>query len=232
MEIVALRIEEADQILCDKLSPYLSQDRRKKLEKFKFLEDRLRSLFSELLVRTYAIEKWGMANDEIHFNRNMFGKPAISGFPQYQFNISHSGHWVVAVFDNLPVGIDIEEIAQIDLSVSDFCFSQVEKTQLSEQPNESKLSYFFRLWTLKESYIKAVGKGLSTPLQSFSFTINGEQIGFQSMIDNENWCFHRYVLDVGYELSVCGLDSTFPKQIHIKSTNDLVLRFQSLISNV
>ena len=231
MEIVALRIEEIDQILCDRLSTYLSPDRRSMLDKFKFLGDRLRSLFSELLVRTYAIEKWGMVNHDICFVKNKYGKPAIFGFPQFHFNISHSGHWVVVVFDHLPVGIDIEEIVQIDLAVADYCFSQKEKAQLYEQPETSNLSYFYKLWTLKESYMKAVGKGLSIPPQSFSLSFIGEKIRFQSNTDKAYWYFHQYVLDVGYELAVCAQHSKFPEQIHIKSSNDIAFRFQSLTAN-
>ncbi|MCM3439292.1 4'-phosphopantetheinyl transferase family protein [Metabacillus halosaccharovorans] len=231
MEIVAVRIEDVDQCLCNRLSTYLSPDRRKMLRHFKFPEDQWRSLLSELLVRTYVMEKWGLSNDTITFVKNKFGKPAIAGFPNLQFNLSHSGHWVVAVFDELPVGIDIEEIVPIDLAITDYCFSHLEKKQLDEQPEENTLAHFYKVWTLKESYIKAVGKGLSIPPQSFSIVFVDEKIRLQTSSDNENWCFHQYEIDDSYALSVCARTSVFPEQIHMISSNDLAFRFHNIISN-
>ena len=231
MEIVAVQIENVDQSLCDRLSSYLSPDRRKKLRHFKFPEDQLRSIFSELLVRTYVIEKWGLSNDRIIFVKNKFGKPAICGFPQVQFNLSHSGHWVVAAFDQLPVGIDIEEMVPIDLAITDYCFSQLEKTQLDEQPEENTLAHFYKMWTLKESYMKAVGKGLSIPPQSFSIALVDEKMRFQTNTDKEDWYFYQYDIDDRYKLSVCARNSMFPEQVEMMSSNDLAFRFKDIISN-
>ncbi|MGQ4665500.1 4'-phosphopantetheinyl transferase family protein [Metabacillus halosaccharovorans] len=229
MEIVAVRIEEIDHTLCDRLSTYLSPDRRKMLRHFKFPEDQLRSLFSELLVRTYVIEKWGLSNDTVTFVKNKFGKPALAGFPQVQFNLSHSGHWVVAAFDELPVGIDIEEIVPIDLAITDYCFTRLEKTQLDVQPGEKTLEHFYKVWTLKESYIKAVGRGLSIPPQSFSIVYVDDRIRLQTSTDKENWCFHQYEIDDRYALSVCARHSMFPEQLHMISSNDLAFRFKNLV---
>ncbi|MGG4266729.1 4'-phosphopantetheinyl transferase family protein [Peribacillus simplex] len=231
MEIIAIKIKGSDQKVCDFLLPYVSLERREMLRRFRFSEDRLRSLFSELLIRTYAIEKWGIANEDIDFVKNKYGKPALSGFPDCQFNITHSGQWVVAVFDTLPVRIDVEKVSQIDIAIADSFFSSLEKFQLNEQPEENKLSYFYKLWTLKESYIKAIGRGLSIPLHSFSFDLTEDGISLQSTEENETRFFRQYVLDVEYELAVCGLrPNLFPEKIHIRSWEDLVFRFQSLIS--
>ena len=230
MEIIALKLEEVDPTLCDRLSTFLSPDRRSMLRKFKFVEDRIRSIFSELLVRTYTIENFGMVNEEIRFIKNKYGKPAIAGSMPFHYNISHSGHWVVAVFDDFPVGIDIEKIEKIDLAVADFCFSQVEKKQLLDQPEESHLAHFYKVWTLKESYIKAVGKGLSIPPQSFSISLINKEIRFQSDTDKEHWCFHQYTIDDGYKLSLCATHSNFSKKIHTMSSNDLAKRFQLITS--
>jgi len=97
---------------------------------------------------------------------NQFGRPFINS--NIDFNISHSGEYVVcAVTDKGRVGIDIEKIREIDLS--DFrrymTDDEWQKIKEAEQPNEK----FYEYWTMKESVMKAEGKGLSIPLTDILF---------------------------------------------------------------
>ncbi|MDN4524098.1 4'-phosphopantetheinyl transferase family protein [Fictibacillus fluitans] len=225
MDIIALNINGADQKVCDCLSPLVSLERRQIISSYRFLEDRLRSLFSELLIQTYAKDKWKMEDKDIVFKRTKYGKPFFSTFPNLQFNVSHSGHWVVGAFGEWPVGIDIEEVSPIDTNIAESFFSIIEQEQLQKQTENQKTLFFYRLWTLKESYIKADGRGLSIPLDSFAFKINEEKIVFESNTLTEPWHFRRYTIGNGYECAVCAPTSSFPEQAAILSWNELVSRY-------
>jgi 4'-phosphopantetheinyl transferase len=116
--------------------------------------------------------EWRFANDD-------YGRPRVlndSAFTQdLSFNVSHAGNLiVVAVARNRMLGVDIENVqertAPIDLA--DRFFAQEETAALVQLPPEHRQRRFFEYWTLKESYIKARGMGLSIPLDQFSFDLS------------------------------------------------------------
>ena len=87
---------------------------------------------------------------------------------------------------------------------------------MTKNPENWQL-FFFDLWTLKESYIKAVGKGLSIPLKSFTinFLKKGE-IAVKLGNKLTNWTLKQYFLDPEYKMSVCGTHTAFPENVIIK----------------
>ncbi|WP_373293886.1 4'-phosphopantetheinyl transferase family protein [Paenibacillus albidus] len=77
-----------------------------------------------------------------------------------------------------------------------------------KKPETDQKTFFSILWTLKESYIKAKGMGLSLPLNSFSFTFHSDQSIALSPIE-EGYFFRQYELDYGYKLSACSSADEF-----------------------
>ena len=81
---------------------------------------------------------------------------------------------------------------------------------LQQAPPSERTRCFFRLWTLKEAYIKAIGKGLSAPLSSFAFTFEPIRIAFLPGSENANWRFaiipasNRHVLSIATDRPDCG----------------------------
>jgi 4'-phosphopantetheinyl transferase len=94
------------------------------------------------------------------------------------FNLSYRDKWVLLAVSDKPVGADLERRICIN-QMADFArdyFSEKEIGWLEKSENEEeKNTKFFRLWTLKEAYIKAIGKGLSYPLQDFSVLMDGPE---------------------------------------------------------
>ncbi len=123
-------------------------------------EDRQAFLLGKLLVWK-GLREYRYTNDCLHkLWKNQFGKPYIDS--NVFFNLSHSGRYVICAFHTEEIGIDIENICNIDIDDFISFFSAQEITCLKS--STTPLKDFFRLMTLKESVVKAAGKGISIPL--------------------------------------------------------------------
>lgn len=133
--------------------------RKAKTYKYRFQGDRIRSLGAGILLY-HMLKENGMENVDIDVNQ--YGKPFLCN-NEIQFNLSHSGNYAVCSYGQGDSGIDIEWYKSADLEIARRFFEQQESRLVEEYGTQM----FIRLWTLKESYIKAEGKGLKIPLDSF-----------------------------------------------------------------
>ncbi|UOF91131.1 4'-phosphopantetheinyl transferase superfamily protein [Fodinisporobacter ferrooxydans] len=127
--------------------------------------------------------------------------------------------------DSLLIGIDVERIRPIDLNIARRFFSPVEQRDLSMQPDDAKLEYFFDLWTLKESYVKAKGNGLSIPLHSFSIQIHQDSIPAAGVEKEPAFSFQTYPFDFRYKVAVCAQNDSFPETIEFVPWDRLYTEF-------
>ncbi|MCK4764361.1 MAG: 4'-phosphopantetheinyl transferase superfamily protein [Candidatus Aminicenantes bacterium] len=223
-EVYALKLSEIEEETYEKLLLLVDRQKQDKVKKFYRREDSLRTLLADLLVRNLVIEKTNLRNEEISFSYNEYGKPTLNDVENFHFNVSHSGEWIVCAVDSEPVGVDVEEIAPVDLDISRNYFSPDEHSDLLSQ--EDRIAYFFTLWTLKESYIKIVGKGLSLPLNSFSIRFSDEEIGIAASGRKlDDTFFTQYDIDDKYKMAVCAQDKEFPSYVTHKSVDELVHTF-------
>ncbi|WP_421616964.1 4'-phosphopantetheinyl transferase family protein [Brevibacillus sp. TJ4] len=197
--------------------------KRQQACRFRRREDSLRTVLGDVLVRQIVCRTFQIENDRIAFRRNRFGKPFLPDFPRFHFNLSHSGKWVVCATSHSRIGIDIEKVESIDLDIAKQFFSNAEYEDLANKPDEEKRASFYEIWTLKESYIKAVGMGLSLPLQSFAVKTSGSgDIGlYHGLKQVRSWHFRQYDIDVGYKLAVCSADSRLSGEIAFLDAADL-----------
>jgi len=203
----------------NRLLQIISIENRERCGRFMFIEDSLRTLYGELVLRHALVQHFSFKNEDIQILRDESGKPYLKGFPVH-FNISHSGDFVVCAISEQPVGIDIEKIKTVDLKLAKRYFCQYECRDLFAQDESNRLDYFFLLWTLKESYLKWLGSGMSIPLDSFSFKIEDNNI---SMIDTCRIAkpfFRQYPMD-GYKLSLCSMVTDFPDKIEEISLDEM-----------
>ena len=150
-----------------KLLNNLNENDKEKILKYKKYEDSLRSLYGKLLLKDEPNLK------ELNLSYNKYGKPYLKDkCTDTHFNISHSGEWVVLAIDTVPIGIDIQEITNADINIAKRFFSKEESEYIFSLSNENQIEAFFKLWSLKEAYVKAEGRGLSIPLNSFTIDIS------------------------------------------------------------
>ena len=98
------------------------------------------------------------------------GKPFFPAYPDFHYNISHSGDYVVCAYSAQPIGIDIQQIpdkARRVSSIAGHFFSDREIAALQDLPDFEMRRLFTRFWTSRESYIKLTGRGLAEPFKSF-----------------------------------------------------------------
>lgn len=148
----------------------MNPDKKYRVDRFRFEDDKKRTVAGEMLARK-AISEWcGVAPENIAFSTKEYGKPYAIGL-DVEFNVSHSGDIVVCAIDDYPIGIDVEIIRPIDLSISKrFCNKEDLYYLFGHEPTEEDFVYtdeidiltrFFEIWTKKEAHFKCLGTGLS-----------------------------------------------------------------------
>ncbi|HYC27252.1 MAG TPA: 4'-phosphopantetheinyl transferase superfamily protein [Chitinophagaceae bacterium] len=197
------------------LLPFVSVEKQARIKGFMFDKDKYRCLFGELLSRVMLRE---FVKGPVEFCILPSGKPVLVGAGVH-FNVSHSGDWVVCVVDEKEVGIDVEEVTDIDLSVSENFFCPKEHEDILNA--EDSVERFFEYWTLKESYIKFIGEGLAKPLNEFCVEfLEGE-------VRVDGAYFKQYEIGEGYKLAVCAGEKGFTEGVVFYSVEEL-LRLVSL----
>jgi 4'-phosphopantetheinyl transferase len=217
LQVFAVHLsEELDRQKFDRMFHQLSLEKQSKVRRMLKYDDAVRSMVGELLVK-YAIGTMTkLPRHKIRFGMNAYGKPHLDGTDSVYFNVSHSGDWVVCAIDSDAVGIDVERIHSIDMQIACRFFSAAEYKQLMNLPSTHRLAYFFDIWTLKESLIKADGRGLSLSLNSFSINKQGSDIQLIAGDEITNYHFKQYEMDPAYKLSLCAKSRHFPdKVIHV-----------------
>jgi 4'-phosphopantetheinyl transferase len=194
----------------------LTDDEREKRARFHFESDRHRYLITRILVRTVLSRYAVVEPRDWIFATNDFGRPYIANLPRARpglsFNISHTKDLILmAVTDGAAIGVDVENFGSRDLPVgiADRHFAPDEVAALHSLPTAEQKRRFFDLWTLKESYIKARGMGVSISLDGFSFCFQAERtIAFSTRaILNDNsarWKFWQFEPALGFSAAVCG----------------------------
>ncbi|TYQ14629.1 UNVERIFIED_CONTAM: 4'-phosphopantetheinyl transferase [Acetivibrio alkalicellulosi] len=232
LEIYAVELKnEIDKHLFEQVLNYIPENKKTRIKRFLKFEDSVRSLIAEVIIRKIIIAKLKIKNSDILFEAGEYGKPYLKDFPDFHYNISHSGQWVLCAISNMPVGIDVEIVKEMDLRIAERFFSEAETKDLLMKKENERLEYFFDLWTLKESYIKADGRGLHIPLNSFSFKIENEKITFNTQNELKQCFFKRYKIDNHYKLSVCSLASKFPDKISIIKGERLLSEFLQIFQS-
>lgn len=158
--------EPGDQSVFNGLLAMLTPEQQEELKKLRFSSDRNLKICSEVLVRCLICKTLRIKNKDIKIEKNCFGKPCLVNRSKFHYNVSHTKNAIVVATSTLPVGVDIEKMKEIDCLSYKSIFTYEEFSFLIADSNLQN-KRFFELWTKKEAYIKWLGTGLSTALNSF-----------------------------------------------------------------
>ncbi|MFZ4400324.1 MAG: 4'-phosphopantetheinyl transferase family protein [Bacteroidales bacterium] len=217
LEIYAIRLVEEAVFIKFKnhLISKLPLNIATKFSDYKHSDSLQRSLLGELLLRKIVSQKLKMNGKDIVFQIGDKGKPYLPNQNMY-FNISHSGQWVLGAFSDKEVGIDVELIREPNYEVAKRFYSDIEIANLNAISDpELKKDYFFTLWTLKESYLKAIGTGLTKSLSSFTVITSNGQIELVDGLPIDTIFFKQYNFDKDYKLAVCSFENKFCEDIQL-----------------
>ncbi len=177
-----------------------------RIRRFRRWRDRQARLFARRLIAV-ALQWMGEKSDfSGEFETEANGRPVLPKLRKIDFNVSHSGRYVVcAVARRRRIGVDIERIRSI--AVSDFRRYLTADEWDSIQNARNPFHRFFSIWTAKESAIKADGRGLSIPLTSVA--VCGDRV----QTEETGWYIHFVPIDFRYP---CCLATSEPiSRIHL-----------------
>lgn len=154
-------------------------------------------ILADVLKNDYQIENCPeILKDEM-------GKPYLEGNGLH-FNVSHSGEYLAIAVSESPVGIDIQE----PKNIKDGMYRKVVQPQEQALIGEDRQNDFLRLWTLKESFVKAEGKGLRISMKDYYFEVEKDCYFVNYGGQRVPWTFNiEETLIEGYFISVCGLET-------------------------
>jgi 4'-phosphopantetheinyl transferase len=146
---------------------FLSADERQHAQKLNNPAVRKRMIAVRARLRCLLALKLHQDAVAIVIDKGEHGKPYLPDFPEFAFNLSHSGDYLaIALGRECSLGIDIEQIKARKnlLGLAEKCFSQAELNHWQNLPEAERLPDFYRLWTAKEAFVKATGQGIQLGL--------------------------------------------------------------------
>lgn len=175
----------------------LSVKERDRLQRFRFHSDQLLFYSAHLAMRYIFADYFSMQPEQIEYTYLEKGKPMLTNSP-IQFNLSHSEKLsLLSITQNDMIGVDVEyNKPKVEFErLAERFFSSDESDKLKSL--DEKADSFYRCWTRKEAFIKAIGEGLSYPLSDFEVSfLEDEEPKFISIKDGDEEINHWRLLNI------------------------------------
>lgn len=187
------------------LQKVLSPDERDRAARFALEEPRTAYTVARGALRLLLGRYLGRDPAALRFVYGKHGKPALEGGALH-FNLSHSGDLVLLAFAaDRPVGVDVEFCRQRVSSdaVAQRFFADDEVGALQDLDESEKREAFFRVWTRKEAYLKALGAGITVALDSFSVSSDRQAALLRPRAAAEKWSLAHLDPAPGYTAAIC-----------------------------
>ena len=197
----------------------VSVQRREKIDRLRLPADRVRSLAVELLLQ-HALADVGITQYTVRCGEQ--GKPYLSDHPEVFFNLSHAGKVAMCVVSDVEVGCDVEEMIDGREALAQRFFTPREAAEIALQPTgEAKVALFYRYWTLKESFMKVTGRGMTLSPTAFDIELQADRVYIRHTVDDFAYEAREYDLLHGYRFAVCARSAAFGEPQWVDLTSDL-----------
>lgn len=180
----------------------LGEKGRERISFFKFKQVQESYIISQGGLRLLLAYYLGVPGENVQLGRLSKGKPFSIDNPTLRFNMSNSGRKVVYAFSlDEEIGIDLERIREMsDLDeLIEKNYSTPERSYINKLPGK-RLYRFFKFWTIKESYLKAIGVGMRIPPEDLEFSVQNGTYKLEAIkgeVDTEDWIFKDFELEDG-----------------------------------
>lgn len=168
----------------------LSEKRRQKIDSYRMKKDKMLSLGAGILIDK-GLRAFGLREACVRIEEGKYGKPYFPDYQELHFSVSHSEKMVLAVFADTEVGCDIEYMDAVDLKLAEKFFCRSEYEYIMEHEGQERREAFYRVWTLKESFVKTAGSGLMLPMNEFCIKI-GKDIKVEQQYNEEQYCLQGW----------------------------------------
>ena len=190
---------ELKKLCFDALTDY----ERERVPFFKFDIVQNNYIISQGILRLFLSKYFCLPTAEINVGRHKKGKPYSIDNTNLRFNMSNSGKRVVLAFSlDDEVGIDLESLRELDDldELIEKNFTPAERAYINKVPEE-KSRRFFKFWTIKEAYLKAIGEGMRWTPDNLEFSVENGAYKLQSVrgvFEPEDWLFEDFTLEDDY----------------------------------
>lgn len=187
--------EKIDPIIFSNLLKQIPFVFQQQVLKYRRWQDMQSSLFGKLLL-LQAAKSTGYTSFSLnHLKYTDLKRPYADGLPD--FNISHSGAYTICAINTGAgkIGVDIEEVK--DMPVEDFEEQFSKKEMEAILKSEDAMQAFFKLWTKKEAFLKAIGTGLHIPLNQVFIDDN------RIIWENSTWFLKELNFEKKYPCHIC-----------------------------
>jgi 4'-phosphopantetheinyl transferase len=204
-EVHVWRIALDEATNTDRLRAILDDAERSRADRFIRAEHGRSFTIAHAALRRILGNYLEIVSERVRFSESGKGKPRIEGNSDIEFNLSHSGgRALVAVTRGRAVGVDIESMSARDAqrNIAERYFSRGEVDALFALPEAEQSAAFYRCWTRKEAYIKALGLGLTYPLDGFEVSLDESAPRLvwskEGVAETKRWTFANLNPEQGY----------------------------------
>ena len=173
-------VEMLDDDFPESMMPFLSEERRAKVQQLRYQNGKKESVAAYLLLRIALREVYNI-NEAVEFNHLEKGKPVLKHYPHIYFNLSHSRGVAACVVSDREVGVDVQSIRPVTDKAAKRILTEPEYTEFKTASNPDE--YFCEIWAIKESQMKKTGQGIAAAFRKMP----ADEIKDKSVFKEKNY---------------------------------------------